>query len=116
LQTDGKIIIGGDFRSYGVSRDRIIRINNTVEALSTNTFFNTEFSYYPNPSNDIVNISSPSDSINQVNVYDMFGRLLKSKKANNDNEQINIQDLPNAMYLMEVRTEKGSKTVKMIKQ
>jgi uncharacterized delta-60 repeat protein len=116
LQTDGKIIVGGTFLSYGVSKDRIIRINNSIESLSTNTFSNKEYLFYPNPTNSIVHISATNEIINQINVYDMFGRLLKSKKGINDSEKINIQELPNAIYLLEVKTDKGTKTIKIIKQ
>ena len=116
VEANGKIIVGGDFRSYGVSKDRIIRVNNTIEALSTNTYSNKEFSFYPNPTNSIVHISATNEIINQINVYDMFGRLLKSQKGINDSEKINIQELPNAIYLLEVKTDKGTKTVKIVKQ
>lgn len=71
---------------------------------------------YPNPTNDIINFTSPNEIINQINVYDMFGRLLKSQNGNNENEKMNIQDLPNAIYLLEVKTDKGSKIKKIVKE
>lgn len=74
------------------------------------------FKIYPNPANDVVYISTPNETINQINVYDITGRLLKSQNGNNENEIISLQELPSAMYLMDVKTQQGSKTIKIIKQ
>ncbi|MBC7410125.1 MAG: T9SS type A sorting domain-containing protein [Arcicella sp.] len=71
---------------------------------------------YPNPTTSIVNVATPNETINQINVYDMHGRLLKSQKGNNDNDQINIQELPNGMYMIEVKTRQGTKIAKLFKQ
>ncbi len=46
----------------------------------------------------------------------MYGRLLKSQKATSNNEKINIEDLPNTIYLIEIKTDKVNKTVKIIKE
>jgi hypothetical protein len=71
---------------------------------------------YPNPVNDIVHISTPNETINQINVYDITGRLLKSQNGNNESEIISIQELPSAMYVLEVKTNKESRTKKIIKE
>ena len=46
----------------------------------------------------------------------MFGRYLKSEKCKNMNEKIDIQVLPNALYLIEIQTENRTKTFKILKQ
>lgn len=71
---------------------------------------------HPNPTNSIVTISANNEIIKQVNIYDMYGRLLKSQKATSNNEKINIEDLPNTIYLIEIKTDKVNKTVKIIKE
>ena len=71
---------------------------------------------YPNPTNSIINITSPNEIIDQINIYDMFGRYLKSEKCKNMNEKIDIQVLPNALYLIEIQTENRTKTFKILKQ
>lgn len=84
--------------------------------LNIDNYSKIEFSYHPNPTNDIVNISSLNETINQINVYDITGRLLKSQNGNKENEIISLQELPSAIYVLEVNTDKRSKTVKIIKQ
>lgn len=81
-----------------------------------NAKIENDIEVYPNPTNDIINISTPNENINQINVYDMLGSLLKSQKGNSDKEQVSIQELPNAIYLLEVKTDKGNKTVKIVKE
>jgi len=84
--------------------------------LGISEFEQSNIKCYPNPTKDIVNLSTPNETINQINVYDMFGRLLKSQKGYNNSEQIDIQELPKAMYLLEIITEKGKQSVKVVKK
>jgi len=88
----------------------------TTQNLDLSNFNYNNCNIYPNPTNNIINISTPNENINQINVYDMLGSLLKSQKGNSDKEQVSIQELPNAIYLLEVKTDKGNKTVKIVKE
>ena len=90
--------------------------NDICTSLGVSDFEHRNIKCYPNPTDDIVHISTPNETINQINVYDITGRLLKSQNGNNESEIISLQELPNAMYLMEVKTQQGSKTIKIIKQ
>lgn len=83
--------------------------------LGINTFSNSKFSCYPNPTNNHLNVSIQNETIIQIDFYDTSGRLLKSHKANSKDEQVSIQELPSGMYLMDVKTNSGNKTVKIIK-
>lgn len=118
IQTDGKIITVGNFTSFnGISKDNIIRLNAGSFFLNNQHYemVSNNLILYPNPTIDIVNITTQNEIITQVNVYDLFGRLLKSQKGISNTEKINIQDLPNAMYLIEAKTDNGTKTLKIIK-
>ncbi|MDI9308737.1 MAG: T9SS type A sorting domain-containing protein [Limnohabitans sp.] len=86
-------------------------VNSTVDlgcyeynsTLSTNelaTF--SDFSIYPNPTNDIINISS-SENIKSIEVYSLEGRKIKSVATSS----IDISDLSNGMYLVQLQTEDG---------
>lgn len=91
---------------------------NVCSSLSVSEIENLEnkILVYPNPTNSIINITSPNEIIDQINIYDMFGRYLKSEKCKNMNEKIDIQVLPNALYLIEIQTENRTKTFKILKQ
>lgn len=93
-----------------------VKIDFSSLSTTQNQFSDSNIKCYPNPTNSIINISATSETINQIKVYDMFGRLLKSQNGTSDNEKIDIQDLPNAIYFLEVKTDKGSNTIKIVKQ
>lgn len=96
--------------------DHAILIDNfTVnQVLSTNQFFKDYFSIYPNPANDIVNISKNSTvEIKSISIADINGRIVK--EINNEVASINIADLSAGVYFLKISTAEGTGTTKLIK-
>ncbi len=71
---------------------------------------------FPNPANNIINISAKKQIINQVSVYDIAGRLLKTENPNSTITTIDVRNLPNAIYFIEVKTSLGSTTERIVKK
>ncbi|MBV1922395.1 MAG: T9SS type A sorting domain-containing protein [Flavobacteriaceae bacterium] len=70
---------------------------------------------FPNPTHDYFIINSQNEIlINNINIYDVSGRLLLSK--NNPSNQINISSLTDGLLFVQLETEKGIKVEKIIKQ
>lgn len=113
-----KLIIFGFYNS--INNEPFIGLSRVIidENLSTpyNQFLGSKIKFYPNPTKDKINITTQNESIVQINVYDMFGRLLKFQQGNTNNEQISIHELPNAIYLIEVKTANSSETIKIVKE
>ena len=59
-------------------------------------------SVYPNPSNDIVNVSSDKGQLLKIELYSMTGRLLFKKDLNSKTYALNIGDYPSGAYLLRV--------------
>ncbi|MEO8853220.1 MAG: T9SS type A sorting domain-containing protein, partial [Ginsengibacter sp.] len=59
-------------------------------------------SIYPNPVTDVVNIHTGDATIlkTMAGFYDVNGRLVKNILITNNQQQINIQQLPNGMYMI----------------
>ncbi len=59
---------------------------------------------YPNPASDIVilSISSNSNSDITMNIYNVMGALVKSEMLKQNHQQINIGDLCNGIYMVEI--------------
>ncbi len=73
------------------------------------------FKIYPNPTNDIIYISSKSSlGIEKVIVYSISGKLLL--EINEDTKEINLKHYPKGMYFLNVVLDKGSVTKKIIKK
>ena len=64
---------------------------------------------YPNPVKDELVVKGPE--MLELTIYNLLGQKMKSVKAQGDSEvRMVMSDLPQALYLLEVRTERGNKT------
>jgi alpha-tubulin suppressor-like RCC1 family protein len=84
------------------------------ETLSTNNFTTDDVAIYPNPSTGIFNISLQEDAT--VEVHDMLGKVIYSNKVKAGNNIIDISYYQSGIYLLNVKTENGSVTKKLIKE
>lgn len=91
----------------------------TENLLGTNTNILSvkDFSVFPNPTKDIVNVSNTSASINSIEVTDLNGRVVKTVNAiDASNTQVNISDLSSGVYMMKIVSDQGTTTKKVIKE
>lgn len=70
---------------------------------------------YPNPANDIVNISS-ADQIISVQVFNSFGSLVSSRMINNDTGKISTKHLAPGLYIFRIQTASGFTTHRVVIQ
>jgi hypothetical protein len=87
----------------------------TITTLGNQDFDMTAFSYYPNPVNDILNLSYSQD-LSSIKVFNMIGQQLLSKEVNANNTQIDLSSFANGAYFIQVATESATKTVRVIKK
>ncbi|WP_159432719.1 T9SS type A sorting domain-containing protein [Mesonia phycicola] len=96
----------------------IITFNKST--LGDDTYVSNEVQVYPNPTQEILNISTEDIDINggTINIYDTMGRKVMNKTINeNFNNQLNISTLPTGIYLFNLQTTNGSIfTQKIVKQ
>ena len=82
--------------------------------LSTDSFNQDQFSIYPNPSQNVVNIESKNNLIiESVKIVDLSGKLIIEKNQNTN--QVDIENLSNGMYIVEVASEGRIYKKKLIK-
>lgn len=72
------------------------------------------FSFYPNPSKNFLNISA-KESIDQVVIYNKLGQKLKSIPINEHSQQLDISDLPNGIYFMQIRIGETTGMISIVK-
>ncbi|SDF03202.1 ELWxxDGT repeat protein [Epilithonimonas hungarica] len=85
------------------------------EAMAVTDFSKNQFSVYPNPVADIINISGDSQ-ISSVQVYDYSGKLLLGNPANTKKLQMNVSSLPKGNYVIKILSEQKSSSYKIIKK
>jgi hypothetical protein len=83
--------------------------------LGTTGFDNENFSFYPNPTSGILNISY-SNEITNVTVTNMIGQIIQDRRTNQNLIQIDLSSLPAAAYFVKVESNGKSKVIKVLKQ
>jgi len=93
-----------------------VKVSYDALSIGDNHVVGQEIKLYPNPVIDMMNVSSGNELIENVELLDIQGRTIRNIKGDNHNEvQISIEDLPNAIYLVKVKTDKGIKALKVVK-
>ena len=87
----------------------------TITTLANQDFDMSQFSYSPNPVNDVLNLSYSQD-MNSVKVYNMVGQELMTKQVNANTALIDLSNFANGAYFIQVTTGSAMKTVRIIKR
>jgi hypothetical protein len=75
---------------------------------------NLNFTFYPNPADDILNVSAK----NKIKVYtisNIAGQILKKGNPNDTQTRIHIDDLSKGIYLLNIQMGDQSTTIKFLK-
>lgn len=84
--------------------------------LSTELLSMNNLQLYPNPAKDVVNISNSADTIENVTITDMNGRVVKNVTLGVNEGQINVSDLSQGVYILNATSNGKSFTQKIVKQ
>lgn len=114
-KVSGDYTIG--FNAYSATNQNQLFLDNIVieEVLSSSSFDDNSFTAYPNPVKDVLNLSS-AQNIFDVAVYNLLGQQVLLLNLNANKGQVNMSSLTSGTYLVKVNTEKGVKTIKVIKE
>lgn len=89
---------------------------NDEDDASTGNFASSTFSVYPNPAKDVINVANSADTIENVTITDMNGRVVKQVALGVNEGQINISDLSQGVYILNATSNGKSVTEKIVKQ
>lgn len=101
----------------GDTTNRNVLVQITCPSVLSNDDFlgQTKVIIYPNPSNGVFNILSQEN--NSIEVYDMIGKKILSKKLSIGSSDLDLSNYANGMYLINVTNENGNTNIyKLIKQ
>jgi hypothetical protein len=102
--------------TYNVSFNRLTGAYDFGTALAVKNFNAGSFKAYPNPTQNSWTISSGTNKITSVHVYDMLGRSVYTKATSSNDVSVNASSLSKGTYFAKVSTESGTLTVKLIKE
>ncbi|MEO0583804.1 MAG: T9SS type A sorting domain-containing protein [Bacteroidota bacterium] len=69
---------------------------------------------FPNPTTNILQVESENLTIQQIQLFDLRGRMLMEKREQTD--ILDLHGLSQGIYILEVQTDQGILTEKIIKQ
>ena len=72
------------------------------------------FKMYPNPASTQVTISGNEGLVKSVQVFDITGKLVMTNQSNSVQVTLNIENLPNGIFLVQVQTNQGIEVEKLI--
>lgn len=92
------VLISADATSK-LSVNNVTRINSTIDV-------------YPNPATDFVNIDS-KDNIKSIRIFELSGKTIDAKLKG---KTVDIKNLPKGIYILNIETENGIISKKIIKK
>ncbi len=88
----------------------------TFQLLGTQGFeTDSSIGVYPNPAANVVNVKA-SVTIESMELFDGGGRVLSVLSGGQAQKQIDVSKYASGIYYIKVKTEQGSRTVKLIKR
>ena len=95
-----------------------LNFNDLINSVTEQAVKNNLFNLYPNPAFDIVtlNIDHTNNSDMTLNVYNLIGESVRSEKLNQVQQKINLGDLNNGIYMVEIKTNEWVEKQKLIIQ
>lgn len=104
------------FDGTGVTLVTDCNTNCLLPNLSNPIFENYSIKIFPNPTNHKLYLESdPSNTIENVAIYNTLGQLIVSKTALNDENSIDVSELNSGSYFISLQTTSGRQTKKFIK-
>lgn len=78
-------------------------------------FDKENLSIYPNPAKSILNINGYGKTISQVRIFDLTGKTVLLKQSLTQNN-INVRELTEGIYFVEIKTGETIEIIKFLKQ
>lgn len=71
---------------------------------------------YPNPFQDFLTIQTKEEDLQNISLIDLQGKIIKQEKVSGSNYQLNLENLPQALYILEIVTDNSKQSVKIVKK
>ncbi|MFH7016438.1 T9SS type A sorting domain-containing protein [Flavobacterium sp. FlaQc-47] len=84
-------------------------------SLSTPDVVLPNFSYYPNPVQHTLIVDNAS-TIDEIEIVSVSGKSILTKKINSNHSEIDLSNVASGFYLLKVKSEGQTKTIKIVKK
>lgn len=91
-----------------------------VTTTGVENYLQNQITLCPNPANDYINVQCTMNNVSfedaEIEVFDMYGKLLQTIKISSEITQINVAGLASGVYFVRVNTEQGTVTKRFVKE
>ncbi len=91
-----------------------VAVYNSVPPLAVPAFSENIFAIYPNPTQDVLHITSKTTTVSHVSIYDIQGKLIQTIVGNP--KEIDVSLLKNGLYLVKLQADGGTVFKKVVKE
>jgi Leucine-rich repeat (LRR) protein len=93
------------------------KATSTFKTLGTSDFeFSNYFNVYPNPANEVLNIAATNTiEVKSISIYNILGQLVIAAPNAQTLSKVDVSRLTTGNYFIKMNTDKGSSSVKFIK-
>lgn len=105
--------VNDDGTTFVFDKFAVVKKSNLVT--ETPVLNNTSVKIWPNPANDVLNITQSDNEKIDLKIYSNSGILVKNIFGSSVS-QINIDDLKNGLYILKLTTSKESLSAKFVKE
>lgn len=108
----------GSIDFFSIDANTEMYVDNVVfsqgNTMGTEDFSAQNFSIYPNPINDVLNIRS-AEVVDAITVYNLLGETIIQTQPGTMSPSIDTRSLSSGVYLVKVEIGGSAKTIKVIK-
>jgi len=101
--------------TYTITFDKATGNYNFQNSLSVSDFTNTKIEVYPNPTNDIWHLNSPTEIIEILKIADIQGKKIAVVFPKTNQVSIDATAFAKGLYFIELTTINGNQTIKALK-
>lgn len=121
ISADGNIVaIGGKLNNGNGNSSghvRVFDLSSIIVSIPTIDLVESTINLYPNPTNDVINISSDKEQLQKLELYNIAGSLIFKTDINANTYALNIANYPSGTYLLRVSSQNNIITnTKIIKE
>ncbi len=105
------LIVGAKTQTTSTIKNGYAKVYDLSGVLSSDKFTQANFTIYPNPATDVLNIELQDNAIlENVTIYNNLGQKIKTIKQNT----VDVSTLAKGLYFVEVTTNQGKASKKVI--
>ena len=88
----------------------------SVSTTGIDNYLSNSIALYPNPASDVINVQCTMYNLQEVEVIDVYGKVINTINVTDNPTRINVSGLANGMYFVRVTTDAGAVTKTFVKK